>query len=433
MSGSNDAWPAAARLVRRLGFGATGSDVDEAVRLGPQRYLVTALTTPADTSPAAPALAPRTPPGKGADATVRKAANRRAAAEQAQLTAWWLRRMVTTNTPAAEKLTFCWHNHFATSAAKVRSARWLKLQNDRLRDLGRSDFHTLALAMLTDAAMLRWLDGDKNTAAAPNENLAREFMELFALGHGDGYTETDVRAGAKALTGWRTRPDGSTFLDPRRHDDTPQTFLGTSGVHDVASYCAAVLARPPAPRYLVTRWWGQLASDDPPSEALLGAVTAAYGPRRDLTAMFTAMLSRPEFLAATGTLVIGPVEWLVGALRALKVDVTQEATATKLLGALRALGQEPFYPPSVGGWPGGQAWLSTAAADLRLRIASTLTRSADLAPVAGAAQANRLDAVAHLLGVASWSARSAAALRPEVAAPDRLVTLALVTPEYLVH
>ena len=433
MSGHDEAWRAAARLVRRAGFGATGPDVDAAARQVSAAYLRSVFAAAPDESLAAPSFPPLARKPRAASSTERKAANKQLAAQRTDLAVWWLQRMVATRTPLAEKLTFCWHNHFATSVQKVRSARWMLMQNQRLRDLGRGDFHTLALAMLTDAAMLRWLDGDKNTKAAPNENLAREFMELFALGHGDGYTETDVRAGAKALTGWRIRPDGGTYLDAARHDDAPQTFLGVSGVHDVAGYCAAVLSRPASPGYVAARWWGQLVSGNAPSSAALAAVTAAYGPKRDLTAMFTTMLARPEFAAAQGTLVIDPVEWLVGALRTLRVPVTERKTATQLLRVLQALGQEPFYPPSVGGWPSGQAWLSTAAADLRLRAASRIAAKADLSAVEHAPSASRLDAVAYLLGVATWSDRSAAALRPELGAPARLVAVALNTPEYLVH
>src|ERR1700756_3177680 len=126
----------------------------------------------------------------------------------------------------SRKLTLLWHNHFATSAEKVRDAAHMAAQNQKLRTLSLGDFHNLAYAMLTDAAMLRWLDAQTNTAKAPNENLAREFMELFTLGHGNGYTEDDVRAGARALTGWVIDPDGRTSMSPKRHDASAKTLFG---------------------------------------------------------------------------------------------------------------------------------------------------------------------------------------------------------------
>jgi uncharacterized protein (DUF1800 family) len=287
--------------------------------------------------------------------------------------------------------------------------------------------------MLTDAAMSFWLDGEKNTAKAPNENLSREFMELFALGHGDGYTETDVREGARALTGWKVRLDGTTYLNAAQHDNGTKTFLGVTGDLDVTGYCDAVLARPSSAQYLATRWWGQLVSDTSPSADAVSALAGAYGSHRDLGAMFTTMFTRPEFSAAEGSLVIDPVEWLVGAARALRVPVPDDTATKKLLGVLRALGQIPFYPPNVSGWPSGQAWLSTAAADARMQAALALVNAGDLSTVAKASTADRLDAVGYLLGVGAWSARTTAVLRDAAADPQRLVAIALNTPEYLVH
>src|SRR6201999_1981467 len=147
---------------------------------------------------------------------------------QDALSDWWLHRMVSVGQPVHEKLTLLWHNHFATSAQKVRVAAHMAAQNQKLRTLSLGDFRSFAYAMLTDAAMLRWLDGQTNTAKAPNENLAREFMELFALGHGNGYTEGDVRAGARALTGWVIGADGRAALTPRRHDAGAKTLFGTA-------------------------------------------------------------------------------------------------------------------------------------------------------------------------------------------------------------
>ena len=117
-------------------------------------------------------------------------------------------------------------------------------QNQKLRTLALGDFRSLAYAMLTDAAMLRWLDGQSNTAKAPNENLAREFMELFTLGHGNGYTEDDVRDGARALTGWVIGADGRTSMIPKRHDDSAKTLFGLTGNFDAAEFCDTVLAHP---------------------------------------------------------------------------------------------------------------------------------------------------------------------------------------------
>ncbi len=431
-------WTAMARLVRRTGFGATGSAVDAALGMGAAAYVNSllaadptkdpgALKTPMPTFAAVPALA------AGATTAQRQAHNQQLEDQLSQLTTWWVRRMVSVTQPFGEKLTFCWHNHFATAATKVRVAARLSTQNQTLRTMGRGQFRPLALAMLTDAAMLDWLDGEKNTAQAPNENLAREFMELFALGHGDGYTETDVREGARALTGWKIRADNSTYLVAKQHDSGSKTVLGVTGNLDQTGFCDAVLARPSAASYLAARWWGQLVSDTPPSPSVLTSLTSAYGATRDLSALFRTMLTSPAFSAAEGSLVIDPVDWLIGAVRALKVPVPDDTAAKKLVAVLRGLGQLPFYPPNVSGWPSGQAWLSTAAADARMQAAATLTKSADLSSITKTTSSSRLDAVGYLLGVGSWSDRTSAVLTPNVGNPAQLVALALNSPEYLVH
>ena len=429
-------WADTARLVRRTGFGATGRAIDTAVVRGADRYLAALLAADPNTDPGAlrtppPTFEPIPPVAKGADKTARKAHNQALQAQLQQLTTWWLRRMVAVEQPFGEKLTFLWHNHFATAATKVRRAGLMLAQNEKQRRLGRGPFRDLAWAMLTDAATLYWLDGQRNVKGAPNENLAREFMELFALGHGDGYTETDVREGARALTGWKIGLDGSTAVRPKLHDDGIKRLLGVTGPLDAAGYCDAVLGRPAGTAYVLTRTWGQLASGHPPTAATLAALTSAYGQDRRLGSMLSALLSAPEFTAARGTSVITPVEWLVGAVRALRVPMVDDAAAKKLLPVLRGLGQVPFYPPSVGGWPPGTAFLSTSAADLRMKTAATLVRSADLDPVSSVSPTSRVDAVAHLLGVPGWTDRTAAALKDSAADPRTLVTVALNAPEYL--
>ena len=438
MTSGSAEWVAAARLARRLGFGATGSTVDAVLREGRPAYLDRVLATDVKTdrgvlATPAPDLAFVERVKAGGDAAKRQASQTQLRQERQQLVAWWLRRMSVATEPWVERRTFYWHNHFATSLAKVQQPAMMLRQNQTLRSLGGGTFHDLAHAVLTDAAMLRWLDGNKNTKAAPNENLSREFMELFALGHGDGYTEDDVKQGARALTGWVIDPDGSTSLRPTRHDDGVKTFLGVTGNLDASGFADAVLARPQSATYVLGRMWRSLVSPTPPSAATLAAVLAAYGPSRDLTAAVRSMMTSPELTSTEGSQVVSPVEWAVGAVRALHVDLSDDRTVRRLATSLRTLGQLPFYPPSVGGWPGGQAWLSAASLGIRLSTGQALAAKGDLSAVEGVSQPERLAAVGHLLGIAGWSDRSAAALRPYAAKPAALVAVALNTAEYLVH
>ncbi len=435
MAGQSTRWVSTARMLRRAGFGITGPEVDAALATDWPSYVDAMLGANPDADPGAiatpmPALAEPSRPGKGATQGARKQFNQQLSEQQSVLSDWWLRRMATVAAPLHEKLTLLWHNHFATSAQKVRVAAQMAAQNQKLRSGSLGDFRTLAYSMLTDPAMLRWLDGQSNTAKAPNENLAREFMELFALGHGNGYTEDDVRAGARALTGWVIGANGQAAMVPRRHDAGAKTLFGLDRNFDAAGFCDAVLAQPKSAEYVAGRLWQQLASDEPPSPAVLNRLVSAYGPRRDLRALTRAILTDSEFTGARAAVVNTPIEWLVGVLRALRVPV--ENAHLKVADAtLRTLGQRPFYPPSVGGWPHGPVWLSTASAGARLRAATALARAGDLSFLDGAGPTDRVDAVGYLIGIGSWSDRSAEALRPLVARPPLLVAAAVNTPEYL--
>jgi uncharacterized protein (DUF1800 family) len=436
MPGQSAQWISTARVLRRAGFGVTGHEVDAAVTRDWPSYVDALLGANPDTDPGAvatpmPSLAEPRPPGKGATPASRKQYNQQLSEQRGVLSDWWMRRMVSVGQPIHEKLTLLWHNHFATSAQKVRAAAYMAAQNQKLRTLSLGDFRGLAYAMLTDAAMLRWLDGQSNTAKAPNENLAREFMELFALGHGNGYTENDVRNGARALTGWVIGADGKTSMIPKRHDPAAKTLFGDTRNFDAAGFCDAVLAQPKSAEYVAGRLWQQLASDDPPSPQVLDRLVAAYGPGRNLRALTRAILIDAEFTGGRAAVVNTPIEWLVGVMRALRVPVDEPAPRKLANATLQALGQRPFYPPSVGGWPRGEVWLSTASAGARLRAATQLARAGDLAGIEGVAAGDRVDAVGYLIGVGAWSDRTVKALQPLAGQPPRLFAAAANTPEYL--
>jgi uncharacterized protein (DUF1800 family) len=434
MAGQSTQWVATARMLRRAGFGVTGPEVDAVLTRDWPSYVDAILGANPDAdsgAPPMPSLAAPRAPGKSATPAARKQYNQQLSEQQGVLSDWWLRRMATVGQPVHEKLTLLWHNHFATSAQKVRVATHMAAQNQKLRTLSLGDFRTLAYTMLTDAAMLRWLDGQTSTAKAPNENLAREFMELFALGHGNGYTENDVRNGARALTGWVIGANGGTSMIPKRHDGTAKTLFGLTRNFDAAGFCDTVLAQPKSAEYVAGRLWRQLASDDPPSPQALDRLVSAYGPGRNLRGLTRAILTDNEFTGSRATVVNTPVEWLVGVIRALRVPLDQPARLKMVDSTLRTLGQRPFYPPSVGGWPSGQVWLSTASAGTRLNSATQLAHAGDLSSIESSAPGERIDAVGYLIGVGAWSDRTAKALQPLVRQPPQLVAAAVNTPEYL--
>jgi uncharacterized protein (DUF1800 family) len=366
-----------------------------------------------------------------------KAAKKGDAQADYQMVQWWLGRMASVTQPLVEKRTFFFHGHFATSIQKVKSPGYMVQQNQTMRALGGGDFGALAHAMVRDPAMMLWLDSAGNTLKAPNENLARELMELFTLGVGN-YTEDDVRAGARALTGWRLDPGGKATLVPKLHDDTPKTILGKTAVFDDTSFLDWILQQPGSPKFVTGRFWDRFGMPGPIPPDVSGRLLAAYGPKRDITALLRALFLDPVFRGpqARYALVKQPTEYVVGVLRALKIKVGaagESKDEAALRTALTGLGQTPFYPPNVGGWPEGTAWLTTAAAQTRFGFAEWAVAKGDLSQVENSSPSQRIDAVAHLLGVDAFSDRSASALNEVVANAQQLVTLALLAPEYLVN
>jgi uncharacterized protein (DUF1800 family) len=260
-------------------------------------------------------------------------------------------------------------------------------------------------------------------------------MELFTLGVGS-YGEADVKAGARVLTGWQVdRAAGTAELLPRRHDDTPVTLLGRTSRFDVDSYADLLVRHPAHAPFLAQRLWVRYGSGAAPGPETADRLAAAS--RTGTSAMLRALVTDPAFAATAGQLVKQPVEWMVGAIRQLGIDVAQlpENKQKQILAGLRALGQVPFRPPSVGGWPVGAAWLTTSSARSRLQYGQTLTGLAGAAvqELAEAGRNDRVDALARLLVVDGWTDRSAAVLRAAAGEPRRLLALGLASPEYAVH
>jgi uncharacterized protein (DUF1800 family) len=329
-----------------------------------------------------------------------------------------------------EKLTFFWHGHWATSADKVKSGPLMLGHQQTLARTALGDFGTMVQAMLRDPALIIWLDGQKNTVKAPNENLSRELMELFTLGVGH-YTERDVREGARALTGWVVdAKTGTASLNPKRHDGRPKTILGTTGDLDADGFAALLLARPECPEFIARRMWLRYCGDNPIPAEVLGE--AARQPT-------SAAVLRVLLLAdGHAELVKQPVEWLVGALRqlGLRPGDLPENQRKQLQNGLNQLGQVPLRPPSVGGWPAGAAWLTTSATQARLKVAQLLAGKAAqpvLDRLAAAPPGSRVDALARLLVVDAFTDRTRAALTPAAGDPRKLLALGLASPEYAIH
>jgi uncharacterized protein (DUF1800 family) len=431
-----------AHLLRRATFGPRAEEVDAAEHAGTAATLAGLLrpTAPDAGAAAAPmpafAADPRFTLGPNATREARQQAQQWEAESTATARLWWLDRMVAADHQLAEKLVFFWHGHWATSIQKVYDPGMMLRQQQTFRDLGTGDFGAFLRAMLRDPAMILWLDGESNTAKAPNENLAREAMELFTLGVGN-YTETDVRQAARALTGWQVnRAARTSALNPKRHDGGDKTILGRTGALDLDGFAGMLLDQSANGAFLATRLWYRFAADQPIAADVRDRLVSAYRTGRDITALLSAMFGDPAFAGTRGQLVRQPTEWAVGAMRQLGIRPSRlPADAQRQLTAgLTSMGQTLLAPPSVGGWPGGTAWLTSSGAETRLRLGTLLASHADqplLRQLAAAPAAQRPEALARLLVVDAFTPRTRAVLAP-VADPQRLVALGLASPEYAV-
>lgn len=434
------------RVLDRLGFGAGGDALASARSAGLADTLAH-LVRPdgrdagVDRTPA-PEATPTTGPRTRAQKTPeekptpeeKKARNQARRTAQQDLTLWWLDRMVAAEQPGRERATWFWHGHFATSAQKVKEPTLMLAQNETFRTHALETFAPLARTMITDPALLVWLDGNDNTAAAPNENLSREYMELFTLGPGS-YTENDVREAARALTGWKiNRANAKAVLRPQLHDDTAKTLLGRTADFDAAGFVDQVLAQPASAQFVVGRWWFRAVGPTPPSTDALERLVAAYGKDGDVAALLQAVVAEPAFRAQDASLVKQPVEWLVGLMRALGVrpSTLEPKVQRRILVGLRGMGQVPFLPPSVGGWPAGGSWLTTASALSRIELARLVVKAADLDPeITRTAAKAWAETARTLLGVDRFTSRTSDAVAQAGQVRNALV-VAACSPEYVV-
>jgi uncharacterized protein (DUF1800 family) len=283
------------------------------------------------------------------------------------LRAWWLYCMLQGGHPLREKLTLFWHNHFATSYAKVRDATLMYRQNCLLREHALGKFGPMLQAVSRDPAMLVWLDSNSNVKGRPNENYAREVMELFSLGVGN-YTEKDIREAARAFTGWHVEK-GEFRFKPEQHDDGPKTVLGKSGDWDGGDVVKIILEQPAAARFLVRKLYTFLVSEVPPPDDLLEPLCEGYrASDYDTAALVRTMLASRLFFSehAFRKRIKWPVEYALGAALAVyrRYDVKdgdyRPLPPQSFVRWLAGMGQTLFAPPNVKGWPGGRAWLNTA-------------------------------------------------------------------------
>jgi uncharacterized protein (DUF1800 family) len=367
----------AAHLLRRAGFGGTPDEITAFAQLDAGRA-VDALFRASDPD----GTFVEYPPELGTLRTDQYGQRKTAV----QL--WWLDRMLRTRRQLAEKMTLIWHNHFATAVSKV-SPEMMAGQINLFREQGLGNFRTLLAAVTRDPAMLVWLDNRSNTKAHPNENYAREVMELFTLGLGN-YTEDDVKQGARAFTGWTIKNEQAVYR-PDLHDDGIKTFLGQTGSFGTDDAINIIVQQPVHQRFIARALLEAFVYSDPEPE-LIEALASVYAfSGYDLTKVVGTILRSNVFYSVRAYRAEpkSPIEFAVGTLRTIGAT----SIPANLPNVLARMGQEPINPPTVKGWDGGPSWINTSTMLARFNFINSLkVNSPNVDPAALVREAGGLNA-----------------------------------------
>ena len=377
----------ARHLLARTGFGPSDAAVracapltrEQAVDKLLRETRTTAVTPPPpsalDTSPLRP------PRAQDASEAERKAFQQQQIREGLALRGWWVQEMLVTPSPLTERMTLFWHNHFVSAQPKVRFARLMYRQNATLRENALGNFGVLLHAIARDPAMVVYLDSVQNRKGAPNENFAREVMELFTLGEGH-YGEQDVKEAARAFTGWSLDRETGAFMFRRfLHDDGQKTVLGKSGRLDGDAVLDILLAQPETAEFIVTKLWREFVAPDPDPAAIARIARRFRESNYDIRIALREMLVSDAFYAPEnrGVLVKSPVELVVGTLRSLGLAPVE---ALPFAVAAATMGQNLLSPPNVKGWPGADAWINTTTLLARKQFLDRVVRADDGMPLA---------------------------------------------------
>ena len=377
----------AAHLLNRAGFGGTTPEIARVLEQGPAMAADALLDFPDAPAAKQGKDVPDLSSIDGYAADYKEAIKReagktelerreirmkvqRANAEAIRATvSWWLRRMAYGPHPMQEKLALFWHGHFTTSDKDERSASFMWNQNELIRANAAGNVRTFVRAISRDPAMLDYLNNNSNRKQHPNENYARELMELFTLGIGN-YTEADVKECARAFTGWAH--DGDDFVFRKGlHDTGRKTLLGTTGNLDGDDAIDVILSKPAAGRFIGGKLFRHFAHDDP-DDSLVNAVGQLLQANKyELRPTLRTILTSRAFYSpqAVGGQIKSPVQLMVGTVRLAGLEMPPDAL---MMYGLKAMGQVPFQPPNVRGWPGGRMWINTSTLLSRYNTAARL-------------------------------------------------------------
>lgn len=304
--------------------------------------------------------------------------NLKANGKLSDLSRWWLIRMIFTARPLEERLTLFWHDHFATLYTKVLHIGWLRSENDTLRFNATGRFRDLMLAVARDTAMLYFLDTYLSTKTNPNENFAREILELFTLGVGN-YAESDVMAATKAFTGWGFNGTTAEFVfNGQEHDDSDKTLLGRTGPWNGEDIIRIVCGEFAHGQYIASKLFAWFAYDNP-EQAVIDRLARVYLDHdTHIAPLVRAILTSDEMYSARAMWgkIKSPIDHVVMASKQLVLPNDVEDAFRYLVQG----GQTPFDPPDVAGWEGGSSWITPSALLNRMNFADAATRTFDPLP-----------------------------------------------------
>jgi uncharacterized protein (DUF1800 family) len=298
---------------------------------------------------------------------------------------WWLSQMMSTPAPLVEKMTLFWHGHFASSVEKVQDGYWMWRQNDLLRRHALGNFAILTKEISRDPAMMIYLDLQQSRKEHPNENWARELMELFTVGIGH-YSEADIRESARAFTGYRVDMTTQQFrFAAHQHDTNPKTFMGKTGPWNGDDVIDILMKQPACAQFLARKLWRFFAEDDPSAQVVDAVAGRLREHNFEIRPTLAAIFSSKEFYsaAAVRSQIKSPVQYLIQTTKLLATDPPAAPVAQN---AMRQMGQILFAPPNVKGWDGGKAWVSTSTLLFRYNFANYLINGDAMNPASAAAK-----------------------------------------------
>lgn len=389
---SPDEWDyaKARHLAVRAGFGATPEQIQHLCDMGLYAavdYLVDYYGHPPAPVPLDPA--PARPASPLASKLVHSWTRANASSSQGGmdlggLRRWWLRRMVESPRPLQEKLVLFWHGHFATQQSVVGNTYTMYQQNQLLREHAAGNFGAMLYGIIHDPAMIRYLDNNSNSKAHPNENLAREIMELFSMGAYQGYTETDVREAARALTGYTLDGSAGQFrFQGAEHDGGAKTIFGHPGHWTGDDLVQLILQQPSTSRFVAGKTFAYFAYDEPNPLLVERLANVLRYHNYELAPMLKNLFLSEEFYSerALGTQIKSPVQLVVGMLR--DMGASQAVDYGRVDAVLGEMGQQLFEPPDVRGWRYGRAWISAGRIFSRYNALADLIRTTQAIDLVG--------------------------------------------------